>query len=30
VPVAQLASFLGLTDVSLSRIRRQLKDRGGG
>jgi len=29
VPVAQLASFLGLTDVSLSRIRRRLKDRGG-
>lgn len=30
VPVAQLASFLGLTDVSLSRIRRRLRDRGGG
>lgn len=28
VPVAQLASFLGLTDVSLSRIRRRLKARG--
>lgn len=26
VPVAHLASYLGLTDVSLSRIRRQLKE----